>query len=163
METMKALNYSYYINLDERGIFSADVRNFDGQTLIEVMSDDDGDGEVWLVESGYMRDTQDIAGLTAYGIQVGILPAGSQIHSMSDFEKLEAEWTEAVSLIEQFEPKAKLADLYDDNEDLADALNTVIQDFEYPDHAHKTIEQLLAQINGAPAPEQKKSASMRMG
>lgn len=163
METMKSLNYGYYVNLDERGSFNADVRNFDGQTIIEVMSDDDGDGEVWLVESGYMSDTKDIAGLTAYGIQRGLLPAGSQIHSMSDFEQLEQQWGEALSVIEQFDPKYKLADLYDDNEDLAEALDVVINDFEYPDHSHKTIEVLLAQINGLPEPAAKKSASMRMG
>ncbi|MBF6615572.1 MAG: hypothetical protein ITG07_02490 [Candidimonas sp.] len=161
METMKALNYGYYINLDERGSFSADVRNFDGQTIFEVETDDFG--EVWLIDAGYMKDTQDIAGLAEYAVKIGTLPVGTKIHSMSDFEQLEQEWGEALSVIEQFGPKVQIAHLYDDNEDLADALNTVIKDFEYPDHSHKTIEQLLAQINGAPAPEQKKSASMRMG
>lgn len=161
METMKSLNFGYYVNLDERGSFSADVRNMDGQTILEVETDDFG--SVWFVEAGYMKDTQDITGLAEFAVKIGTLPVGTKFHSMSDFEKLEAEWAEAVSSIEQFEPKAKLADLYDDNEDLADALSAVIVDFEYPDHAHKTIEQLLAQINGAPAPEQKKSASMRMG
>lgn len=161
METAKSLNFGYYINLDERGIFNADVRNMDGKTLLEVASDDEG--SVWLIDDGYMRNTQDLSGLTQYAVDMQILPAGAQIHASSDFERLEEEVGEAIAVIEQFEPSAKIADLYDDNEDLADALSVVIKDFEYPEHSHKTVSALLAQINGQPEPVAKKSSSMRMG
>ncbi|MBA1280252.1 hypothetical protein [Stutzerimonas stutzeri] len=161
MNTMKTQNYGYYVNLDERGVFNADVRNMDGASLIEVASDEDG--EVWQIEAGYMRDTQDISGLAEYAVSMGQLPAGARIHTMSDFETLEEEWNEALSVVEQFDSKAKIADFYDDNEELADALNRVIDDFEYPDHSHKTVASLLAEIQGRPAPEVKKSSGMRMG
>lgn len=161
IQTIKNLNFGYYINLNERGSFNADVRDMDGKTLLEVASDEEG--SVWQVEDGYMGDVNDVSGLTEYAVSVGILPAGAQIHSAKDFESLEEEWGEALSVIEQFDPKTKLADLYDDNEDLADALDTAIKDFEYPNHSHKTIAVLLAELVKKPEPEPKKGASMRMG
>lgn len=161
MTTMKSLNFGYYINLNERGCFNADVRNMDGKSLMEVGTDENG--EVWQVEDGFMRGVEDLSGLTKYAVDMGILPAGAAIHDRQGFEKLEAEWDEALSVIEQFEPKAKIAELYDDNEDLADALNLVINDFEYPDHSHKTVAALVEEIKDLPKQEPKKSTSMRMG
>jgi hypothetical protein len=161
IQTIKNLNFGYYINLNERGSFNADVRDMDGKTLLEVASDEDG--EVWQVEDGFMKDCSDVSGLTEYAVSAGILPAGAQIHSRSKFERMQEEWGDAISVIEQFDPQTKLADLYDDNEDLADALDTAIPTFEYPDHSHKTIAVLLAELVKQPEPEPKKSASMRMG
>ena len=37
----------------------------------------------------------------------------------------------------------KIADIYDDNADVSAALNYLIEDFEYPDHSHKTVKAVL--------------------
>lgn len=161
IETLKSQSFGYYINLNERGSFNADVRDMDGKTLLEVVSDEEG--QVWQIEDGFMKDYSDVSGLTEYAVSVGILPAGAQIHSASDFERIEEEWGEALSVIDQFHPQTKLADLYDDHEDLADALSVAVPKFEYPDHSHKTIAVILAELNNEPEPAAKKSTSMRMG
>ena len=50
--------YEYYINLDERGEFSADVRDPNGKTVVEF-----GEG---IFEDGFMRNKNDISGLEDY-------------------------------------------------------------------------------------------------
>ena len=37
----------------------------------------------------------------------------------------------------------KVADVYDEHEEVAQALNTLIDGFEYPDHSHKTIKKII--------------------
>lgn len=47
----------------------------------------------------------------------------------------------------------KIADIYDSNSQVAEALNLLIEGFEYPDHSHKTCNQvLLAYFNKEKAP-----------
>lgn len=57
--------FEYYINLNERGSFYADVRNESGETVYEIHSDDET-GEIMQIESGYMRNVDDIQGLADY-------------------------------------------------------------------------------------------------
>lgn len=81
--------FGYYINLEERGEFYADVRDAKGNTIYEIRSED---GEVSPVEDGFMKDTRDVDGLTGYLTDLGVIPAGSEVLEMSDFESaLEAE------------------------------------------------------------------------
>jgi len=68
--TMKA--FEYYINLDERGEFFADVRDSNGETIYEIHGFD-------LFEERYMLDKYDVENLADYLADLGILPAGSAI------------------------------------------------------------------------------------
>ena len=76
--------FGYYVNLDERGDFYADVRNEAGDTVFEIRSDEEG--VVDLVEDGFMSDKTDISGLRDHLVTFGVVPAGSELMSMSDFE-----------------------------------------------------------------------------
>lgn len=46
----------------------------------------------------------------------------------------------------------RLADVYDDDDQVRDAVNTLFLAFEYPDYSHKTLSELLAQYNKAKLP-----------
>lgn len=86
--------YGYFINLDERGEFHADIRDQDDNTMMEVTNrasgDEDCEGEIWLVEAGYMRHGRDIAGLEAYAKQMKIIPDDGQLLTSDEFtERLE--------------------------------------------------------------------------
>lgn len=37
----------------------------------------------------------------------------------------------------------KIADIYDNNQDVSAALNTLVDGFEYPDHSHKQVKAVL--------------------
>ena len=50
------MQYNYYINLNERGYFFADVRNNDGETIFEIHGFD-------IFEDGFMSDQDDLDGL----------------------------------------------------------------------------------------------------
>ena len=66
-------NYEYYINLDERGEFYADVRReSDGATVYEIHGFD-------IFEDGFMRHKHDIDGLASYLIDVSVLPIAAQL------------------------------------------------------------------------------------
>jgi len=59
--------FLYYINLDERGSFCADVRNSSGETIFEIKAGNElAEGEVSIFDDGFMADKNDIAGLTDY-------------------------------------------------------------------------------------------------
>lgn len=66
--------YEYFINLDERGDFSADVRNSNGKTVFDIEG-----GEIF--EDGFMRHKNDIAGLEGYLKELGIIPKGGRLIS----------------------------------------------------------------------------------
>lgn len=64
--------YFYYINVDERGEFSADVRDTDDNTVFEIEG-------FSIFEDGYMSDKEDIEGLKGHISRLGILPDGYDI------------------------------------------------------------------------------------
>lgn len=66
------MNYEYFINLDERGLFYADLRDEHGRTFYEVW-----DGQ--LIDDGFMRHVHDVDGLANHLQDVGIIPPGSTI------------------------------------------------------------------------------------
>lgn len=53
--------YGYYVNLDERGEFYADLRDASGTTVYELRSEEDG--SLAPVEDGYMKHRKDMHGL----------------------------------------------------------------------------------------------------
>jgi len=64
------MTYEYYINLDERGEFNADVRDADGKTVFEF------DGEFF--DYGWMDSKQDVVGLNEYLRTMNIIPSNSR-------------------------------------------------------------------------------------
>jgi hypothetical protein len=55
--------FKYYINLNERGDFNADVRAEDGTSVFEIISLE----HMWeMMEDGWMRDKRDLNGLCEY-------------------------------------------------------------------------------------------------
>jgi len=65
--------YQYYINLNERGLFFADVRReSDGKTVYEIHGFD-------IFEDGYMVHPDDLSGLQSYLIDMSILPIKSEL------------------------------------------------------------------------------------
>lgn len=77
--------FGYSINLDERGEFYADVRNEAGQSQFEIHAPDEEGGSIF--EDGFMRHKTDIAGLQTYLIGLGVIPKGSEILALADFER----------------------------------------------------------------------------
>lgn len=74
-------NFGYYIDLDERGEFSADVRNQKGKTVFEISGFE-------IFEDGFMKHKEDISGLQDYLVDLGILDQGDKLHDMETFESL---------------------------------------------------------------------------
>jgi len=64
--------FEYYINLDERGQFFADVRDSNGETIYEIHGFD-------LFDERYMLDKYDVENLADHLVDLEILPLGSFI------------------------------------------------------------------------------------
>ena len=64
------MTYEYYINLDERGEFEADVRDANGKTVFEF------NGEFF--EEGWMDHKNDVTGLNEYLRTMQIIPSNSR-------------------------------------------------------------------------------------
>lgn len=99
--------FGYYINLDERGVFHADIRDADGTSLMTITNESfdedgahDGYGEIELVETGYMKHGNDLEGLCEYAVAMKIIPSGSRILDMSSFES----WLEGMDEDDDQEP-----------------------------------------------------------
>jgi hypothetical protein len=58
--------YRYFINLDERGSFSADVRNPRKRTIFEIHG-------FQIFEDGWMRHRRDLDGLKQYLVDLGLM------------------------------------------------------------------------------------------
>ena len=69
--------YTYYINLDERGEFFADVRDQAEKTIFEIHSNDSG--EIEPIVDGYMRHGSDLKGLADYLSTVGLINKNDSI------------------------------------------------------------------------------------
>lgn len=84
--------YGYYINLDERGDFYADVRDADGSTVFEIRAGESlGEDESSIFEDGLMRDKHDLSGLTEHLRSLGVIPQDAKVLRSSEFEqRLEA-------------------------------------------------------------------------
>ncbi|WP_305906280.1 hypothetical protein Q9L42_020770 (plasmid) [Methylomarinum sp. Ch1-1] len=73
-------DYGYYINLDERGEFFADVRDANEQTIFEIHGFD-------VFEDGFMKDKNDIAGLQKMLIDQQVIKPSDEILPMVEFEE----------------------------------------------------------------------------
>lgn len=58
--------YLYYINLDERGEFYADVRDENGNTIFEIKG-------FKIFEDGFMKDKNDVQGLYDHLLNRGMI------------------------------------------------------------------------------------------
>ena len=58
--------FKYYINLDERGEFYADVRNEDDDTVFEIKGYE-------IFENGYMKHKNDLDGLKNHLVDLGVI------------------------------------------------------------------------------------------
>lgn len=68
---MSRRTYTYHINIDERDVFNADVRDATGQSVFEINSLDHADE---LVAEGYIEDKTDLLSISNYlKTYVGIL------------------------------------------------------------------------------------------
>jgi hypothetical protein len=67
--------YTFHVNLDERGMFYADVRNQNGRTLFEIKIDESlpDDEQSNPIEDGWMKHGRDLDGLRAYLIHLGVV------------------------------------------------------------------------------------------
>lgn len=84
-------HYGYYIDLDERGAFLADVRNADGATVFEVRSGLLAEDESSVFDDGFMRDRDDLPGLTEHLRDLGVIPRDAEVLPMAEFEALVAD------------------------------------------------------------------------
>lgn len=71
-EIVEKPTFQYFVNLDERGEFFADVRDADGNTVYEIHGFD-------IFEDGYMEHAKDLRGLHETLIEWGIIPALSRL------------------------------------------------------------------------------------
>lgn len=169
----KTKTFGYYINLDERGSFDADLRDMDDKSLMTVSNeeqDEDGNvvqGEIGLVEAGYMKHGRDIDGLASYAIQMGIIPAGSVVLNSRDFEAAQEElfddWQACLKVLDQYDPQSTVGQLYEE-EEVADALEKLINDFKLEQCSDMTIGQIVRMAKGEEATQEaSKSKAMRLG
>lgn len=68
--------YRYFINLDERGEFYADVRNIRARSIFEIKGFE-------IFEDGWMRHKHDLVGLKRYLVHLGLMK-GNQELSLGD-------------------------------------------------------------------------------
>ena len=170
----KTKTFGYYINLDERGSFDADLRDMDDKSLMTVSNEEqDGEGnvvqgEIGLVEAGYMKHGRDIDGLASYAIQMGIIPAGSVVLNSRDFEAAQEElfddWQACLKVLDQYDPQSSVGELYEAEEEVADALEKLIKDFNLEQCSNMSIGQVVRMAKGEDVTQQaSKSQAMRLG
>lgn len=81
MKSESSANFGYYINLDERGSFFADVRNEAGASVFEIHDFD-------IFEDGFMRHKNDLDGLKDYLVDLNILAPQDRLLPNREFEAL---------------------------------------------------------------------------
>lgn len=76
--------FGYYVNLDERGDFYADVRDPSGTTIFELRAEEDG--SIALIEDGFMRHKTDLDGLTEHLVSLGLIGKETELLTSERFE-----------------------------------------------------------------------------
>ena len=66
MSAIEIKTLRYFINLDERGEFYADVRDDSNNTIFEIRGFD-------IFEDGWMRNKNDLKGLKCYLVDLGVM------------------------------------------------------------------------------------------
>lgn len=125
--------YSYVVNLNERGCFSASVYDSNEKSVYEVRGGDElGEDESSLVDDGFMRHMEDLDGLTSYLQSLDAIPAGARILPEKEYESALDEYIE-----EQREanrrviyvlvaPNVSLLDLQQDDQEVPGAYQVLI-------------------------------------
>ncbi|TBW57423.1 hypothetical protein EZI54_07125 [Marinobacter halodurans] len=80
--------FGYFINLDERGAFSADVRDLSGYT---VFSYDSMEQVAEDIDAGFIKHAKDLSGIGEMLVSHGLIPESAELLSMTDQESREAE------------------------------------------------------------------------
>jgi hypothetical protein len=76
--------FGYYVNLDERGDFYADVRAPSGETVFEIHAEEDG--SIALIEDGFMRHKTDLGGLRDHLAELGLIGRDAELLTSDRFE-----------------------------------------------------------------------------
>ena len=73
--------YMYVIDLDERGYFSAHVTDAktEQKIIFQFNNYDSENGELWLVEDGFIKHTEDVNGLFHYLVDMDILDSDDKL------------------------------------------------------------------------------------
>lgn len=66
MSVLEKKTHRYFINLDERGEFYADVRDESNNTIFEIKGFD-------IFEDGWMRNKNDLMGLRNHLVDLGVM------------------------------------------------------------------------------------------
>ncbi len=72
MSVPEKKTYLYFINLDERGEFYADVRDDSNNTIFEIKGFD-------IFEDGWMRNKNDLMGLRNHLVDLGVMKDGDDL------------------------------------------------------------------------------------
>lgn len=72
MSVPEKKSYLYFINLDERGEFYADVRDESNNTIFEIKGFD-------IFEDGWMRNKNDLMGLRNHLVDLGVMKDGDDL------------------------------------------------------------------------------------
>ena len=72
--------FEYFINLDERGSFNADVRTETGKTVYEIANVEELTD---VIETGYMKNSKDLKGLKEYLVLLGIMEGDDKLTDSS--------------------------------------------------------------------------------
>ena len=81
------LLYGYYINLDERGMFYADVRDSSAATVFEIRLGDNLLDEDSDFEDYGMRNKEDISGLEKFLKECQIIKTTGALLNFFEFER----------------------------------------------------------------------------
>lgn len=81
--------YGYSINMDERGEFSADVRDLADYSVFSIYTID---GLESLIETGEMHHKDDLSGLEDHLQQAGIIGSNAQLLPLNKFEDFQNEY-----------------------------------------------------------------------
>ena len=79
----------YYINLNERGSFSADVRNVsNGKSIFTIKAGNELEaGESSIFEDGYMKNIHDMKGLLEYLKEMGLASQNATLVDLQPRER----------------------------------------------------------------------------
>ena len=82
------VEFEYYINLNERGSFFADVRNSSGKTVFTIKAGNElEEGESSIFEDGFMKNIHDTDGLKEHLVQLGIMEPNQNLKDMQPRER----------------------------------------------------------------------------
>ncbi len=70
----KQTTYYYHVDLNERGSYRAHVESYAGKSVFTILDGDElGEDESSIFEDGFMRNEDDMRGLTDYLRDLGVI------------------------------------------------------------------------------------------